>query len=388
MTSLLSATPQAAGRMPAQAPLAICYGTRPQVIKASMLVQELRARWELLTVDTGQHYDYELNALLYEQLGVGRPHLYLEVGSGDHAVQTGAILTRAADVFQTHSPWAVVVIGDTNSTLGCALAAAKMRIPVVHVEAGLRATDSMMAEEINRRVVDSISSLLCAPSAAAAERLRIEHAAGAVVLTGDIARDILLQHISRAPRPGTLSGWPLDADADFVFATLHRAELTEEAERLRAVTIALGELALPVVLATHPRTRLAMERYGLIDSLPRAVHMLPPLGYLETLGCIRTATAVVTDSGGVQREAYWLGTPCVTVRRETEWAETVQARANVLVAPERAPDGLARAVGDQIRSVAEGIQWDRNAYGDGRAANKIRDAVEHLSAAEGVAGIA
>ena len=366
-------------RSHARAPLAICYGTRPQVIKASMLAETLRERWELLTVDTGQHYDYELNALLYEQLGVGRPHLFLEVGSGDHATQTGAILARAAGVFATHRPWSVVVIGDTNSTLGCALAAAKMRIPVVHVEAGLRAADSMMAEEINRRMVDAISTVLCAPSASAAARLRRELPTGLVALTGDIARDILLRHVPGAPPAGALPWWPLDRDTPFVFATLHRAELTDDPAKLRSVVTALGGLELPVILATHPRTRIALERHALLDRLPSDVHVLPPLGYREALACVHAALAVVTDSGGVQREAYWLGTPCVTVRHETEWRETVEAGANVLVLPERAASDLPQAVRDHIRSTGERAGWDRDAYGDGRAALKIRDAIEQLS---------
>jgi UDP-N-acetylglucosamine 2-epimerase len=155
------------------------------VIKASMLIEAAAARWPLVTVDTGQHYDYELNAVFYEQLGVPRPHHFLEVGSGRHALQTAAVLTRAAEVFESAKPWAVVVIGDTNSTLGCALAATQMRIPVVHVEAGLRSNDRAMAEEINRRVVDAIGDLLCAPSQAAVDELRRENQPGLIALTGD-----------------------------------------------------------------------------------------------------------------------------------------------------------------------------------------------------------
>jgi hypothetical protein len=190
-------------------PLALCYGTRPQTIKASVLVDVLGARWPLLTVDTGQHYDYALNALLYEQLGVRSPDVCLDVGSADHATQTAAILTRSAQLFAERRPWTVVVIGDTNSTLGCALAAAKLRIPVVHVEAGLRARDLMMAEEINRRVVDQISSVLCAPSAAAEAQLRGEQVPGVVVRTGDVARDVLARHAGDRPRASALPGWPL-----------------------------------------------------------------------------------------------------------------------------------------------------------------------------------
>jgi len=340
-------------------------------------VEVLGQRWELLTVDTGQHYDYEMNALLYEQLGVWRPDLCLDVGSGDHAGQTAAVLTRAAAVFAARRPWAVVVIGDTNSTLGCALAAAKLRIPVVHVEAGLRADDAMMAEEINRRAVDAISAVLCAPSAAAEERLRAERPEAVIVRTGDVARDVLMRHASQASRASTAPGWPLAPDESFVFATLHRAELTSSVEQLAGVVRALGGLDVPVVLPAHPRMRATLARHALAERLPGTVHVLPPFGYLETLACVREARAVVTDSGGVQREAYWLGTPCLTVRAETEWHETVRLGANVLVPPERAASTLRDAVRDQIgKSGASG--WDRDALGDGDAAGKVRDAIERL----------
>jgi UDP-N-acetylglucosamine 2-epimerase len=259
-----------------------------------------------------------------------------------------------------------------------------MRIPVVHVEAGLRAADFMMAEEINRRLVDAISSVLCAPSAAAESRLRLEHVAGVVTVTGDIARDVLLRN---APRVGPISEapqWPLGRGEPYVFSTLHRAELTDDAAKIRGVVGALGSLGAPVILAAHPRTRIALERHALLDRLPRSVHLLPPFGYLETLACIRDATAVVTDSGGVQREAYWLGTPCVTVRDETEWEETVRLGANVLVSPLRAAEELAAAVQTHVGCRSDG--WQRDAYGAGNAARLVRDAIERWSAAETVAG--
>ncbi len=352
--------------------LALCYGTRPQVIKASVLLSALAERWDVLAVDTGQHYDYELHALQYEQLGVQRPHIYLGVESGSHASQTGAILTRAAEVLASRQPWAVVVIGDTNSTLGCALAAAQLRIPVVHVEAGMRAADAMMAEEINRRVVDVISAVLCAPSASAARRLEDEHVPGTVALTGDVARDVLERNLARVPAAADTAGWPLPPGEPFIYATLHRAELTDHATHLRGVVAALGRVGLPVILAAHPRTRAAVDRQGLSDRMAPTMHLLPPLGYLQSLGCVRDAQVVVTDSGGVQREAYWLGTPCVTVRAETEWQETVDLGANVLVPPERAEPDLRAAVDLRMRAPA---RWDTGALGAGDAGKRIREAI-------------
>ena len=355
--------------------LAVCYGTRPQIIKASVLLEELAHDWDVLSVDTGQHYDYELNALQYEQLGVRPPQVYLEVGSGDHAKQTGAILARAADVLAQRRPAAVVVVGDTNSTLGCALAAVQLRIPVVHVEAGMRGTDPMMAEEVNRRIVDVISTVLCAPSETAERRLRLEHVAGTVVRTGDVARDVLVRNLGRVPRAAETADWPLTPETAFVFATLHRAELTDHAGHFSGVVRAMGGLDFPVVLAAHPRTRAALERHGLLDHLPPGVHLRPPLGYLQSLGCVRDAAAVVTDSGGVQREAYWLGTPCVTVRKETEWEETVRLGANVLIPPGQAQEQLAGVVRRHARGSGGPVGWNRDAYGMGDAAARISSAV-------------
>jgi len=356
-------------------PLAICYGTRPQVIKASMLIEASKARFPLLTMDTGQHYDYKLNEVFYEQLGVQRPDHFLEVGSGALAVQTAAVLTRAAAVFESARPRAVVVIGDTNRTLGCALAAAQMRIPVAHVEAGLRAADKGMAEEINRRMVDALADLLCAPSAAAQTQLELERQPGAIVFTGDIAHDVLRRNLAWARPPAGEAEWPLPPGAPYAIATLHRAELTAKPEVLQATVAALRSLPLPVVFPVHPRVSAAMASLGLTSG--GALHVMSPLGYFEMIGAIREASVVVTDSGGVQREAYWLGIPCVTMRTETEWHETVALGANVLVAPARAESDLAKVVSARLEAERT---WDRSAYGSGEAAGKIADALEMFGA--------
>jgi UDP-GlcNAc3NAcA epimerase len=344
-------------------------------VKASLLSEVLKVRWPLMTIDTGQHYDYELNALLYEQMGIAQPQYCLEVGSGDHATQTAQILTRSAELLIENSPWAVVVIGDTNSTLGCALAAVKLRIPVIHVEAGMRALDFMMAEEINRRAVDAVSSLLCAPSASSAARLAREFVGGEIVATGDIAHDVLLRHVRRTGPAHTIPQWPVAPGVPFVYSTLHRAELTDDIERLRGVLVALGDIGVPIVFPAHPRTRAVLEREGLLDTIPPSVHLLRPLGYLESLAAVRDASAVVTDSGGVQREAYWLGTPCVTVRTETEWTETVAEGANQLVPPAQAPKVLARIVQGLLGPGGKPQLPPPHAYGAGDASLRIRDAI-------------
>ncbi len=351
--------------------VALCYGTRPQVIKASVLLDALRLRGPVVAVDTGQHYDFELNALLYRQLGVPVPDHFLEVGSGPPADQTAAVLARCAAVLRAARPAAVVVIGDTTSTLGCALAASKEGLPLVHVEAGLRSSEPGLPEEVNRRVVDAIAQLLCAPSARAAAQLRGEGTAGMVVDTGDVARDVLLRHLALAPPPA--------ARPPFVLATAHRAALTSSREALAALLAGLGSLELPVLLPLHPRTREALERFGLMHPLPPSIEMRPPMGYLETVAAVRDAAAVVTDSGGLQREAYWLGTPCVTVRGETEWTETVSCGANALVPALETPVRLAGAVAAQRRRARE-APWRPDFYGDGRAAERIAEAVGELVA--------
>ncbi len=348
----------------------LCFGTRPQVIKASVLLPALRARWPVTTVDTGQHYDFELNRLLYEQLEIPAPDHFLEVGSADPADQTAAVLVRTAAVLRRDVPAAVVVIGDTNSTLGCALAAKKENLPLVHVEAGLRSSEPNLPEEINRRLVDSVSDLLCAPSRSIAARLGAEGVAGFVATTGDVARDALLRHLPLARST--------DTTQPFVLATLHRAALTDDPIALESVMYGMGKLGMPVIFTVHPRTRSALERYGLLRSIPKSVSVRPPMGYLEAIAAVRDAAAVVTDSGGLQREAYWLGTPCITVRRETEWTETVACGANSLVPPREARERLAGAVLEQCERKRL-HPWSPDAYGNGDAAARVAEAIGALT---------
>ncbi len=347
--------------------LALCFGTRPQVIKASVLLDVFRSRWSVMALDTGQHYDYELNELLYQQLRIPRPDHFLEVGSDTPADQVAKVITRTAEVLRAHTPAVVVVIGDTNSTLGCAIAATKEGLPLVHVEAGLRSSEPNLPEESNRRVVDALADLLCAPSDSSAARLHSERVPGTVVTTGDVARDVLLRHLELAP--------PYESSSTFALVTMHRAALTDDPGALRAVLAALGRLPMRVVFAVHPRTRIAFERHKLLDSVPASVSLQQPMGYLDMIAMVQQAAVVVTDSGGLQREAYWLGVPCVTLRGETEWLETVESGANALVVPASAGETLAGAVLSQRRQKEE-KPWSPDAYGDGHAAERIADAIE------------
>lgn len=355
--------------MSRQLHVALCYGTRPQTIKASILRSALGALARVTAVDSGQHYDYALNELLYRQLGVAPADHYLGVGSGSHATQTAAILLRMEPLLSELSPDAVAVIGDTNSTLGCALAAAKLRIPVVHVEAGLRAHDRLMAEEINRRTTDSIAGLLCTPSRSATDRLRVERPDAVVCETGDVARDVLVSQLPGLPSPAAVSP---AAQTPYIFATFHRAELVDQPEVLRGLLEEVSRLPVPTILALHPRTRRALDAAGLTHAGRGQMQIIPAVGYLESLAMTRGASLVLTDSGGLQREAYWLGVPCVTLRAETEWDETIQLGANTLVPPCDVAGRLGPVVGRLLQGAHPG--WDRNAYGDGHAADRVADA--------------
>jgi UDP-GlcNAc3NAcA epimerase len=356
--------------------LVICYGTRPQVIKASRLTPALREYFRVVPVDTGQHYDHELNGLLYQQLGVDTPEHFLAVGSAPAPEQAAAVLERATAAYRTIRPDGVVVIGDTISTLGAALAAALLRLPLVHVEAGLRADAPAMLEELSRRTVDHMSTLLCAPSIRAAERLAAERVSGRVVRTGDVSYDVLRSALD-AGRAAFSSLGGLVPPGPFALVTLHRAELVDDADRLRAAVEAVLSLHVPALFPVHPRTRERLQAAGLLERLATRARLIPPAGYLEMLGAIVAASVVITDSGGVQREAYWLGTPCVTIREQTEWPETVEARANTLVRPGALTEELSGAVERAVATSTRG-GWSRDAYGTGDAARQITEAVRGL----------
>ncbi|HTS89294.1 MAG TPA: UDP-N-acetyl glucosamine 2-epimerase [Gemmatimonadales bacterium] len=358
-----------------RAMIALCYGTRPQIIKASVLRRALARLGPVHAVDTGQHYDHALNALLYQELGVDPPHRFLEVGSGSHAEQIALMLTRADAVLRELRPRVAVVIGDTNSTLGTALAATRLGLPVVHVEAGLRSRNRLMAEEQNRRAVDAMASLLCTPSAAATARMQVEHPAELVRETGDVAYDVLLGARERLPAASSVvPGLP----ASYIFSTLHRAELVDDEPALMGILRALAAIGTPAIFAAHPRTRATLARAGVTQDRIGLLRIISPVGYLECLALTAGARAVVTDSGGLQREAYWLGVPCITVRAETEWEETVEAEANRLVPPGDAPRRLAEAVTAQVGRWNGESRWPARAYGDGHAALAVATAVEAL----------
>jgi UDP-GlcNAc3NAcA epimerase len=308
-------------------------GNRPQFVKAAAVSGPLRARHEEVLLHTGQHYDDELSAVFVRELGVPAPERELGISGGSNTSQTARMLRELAGVVEELGPELVLVYGDTNSTLAGALAGAQAGRPVAHVEAGMRSFDRSMPEELNRVLTDHLSDLLLCPSATAAENLRREGARGAVEEVGDVMVDVAALFAPRArERLDVLEAHGV-APGEYVVATAHRPGNVDDPERLeRLVELLLG-LPLPVVLPLHPRTRRRLEETGLLARLEAGdgVRLGPPLGYLEFTALLCHARAVLTDSGGVQKEAYLARVPCVTLRDTTEWVETVEAGWNVLV---------------------------------------------------------
>lgn len=305
-------------------------GARPQFIKLAPVSRALRRSHEEVIVHTGQHYDDGLSGAFFRELGIPTPDYTLEIGSAAHGAQTGRMLEAIEGTLMRERPDGVIVYGDTNSTLAGALAAVKLHIPVAHIEAGLRSLNRAMPEEINRIVTDHVSTRLFCPTVMARRRLAAEGVVDGVEVVGDVMYDLLLQvRPLLAERARNLLPTLEVAPRAYILATIHRAATTDDPQRLRQIVQALGDLALPVVFPIHPRTRHAMGRHAIAPA--RSIRLVDPVGYIDMLTLERHAFRVITDSGGVQKEAFMLGAPCVTLRDDTEWPETVDAGWNVLV---------------------------------------------------------
>jgi UDP-GlcNAc3NAcA epimerase len=303
-------------------------GARPQFIKAAVVSRALRRRHVEVLVHTGQHYDANMSAIFFDELDLPEPDVNLGVGSGLHGEQTGAMLAGIEQVLLRERPAWVLVYGDTNSTLAGALAAAKLHIPVAHVEAGLRSFNRRMPEEINRVVTDHLSVALFCPSQTAVDNLAAEGITHGVHLVGDVMADALAFAVERAKTGSSVLARLGVCERGYLLVTVHRAENTDDALRLGNILQALNALEEPVLFPVHPRTRKAIAALGL--RLAPHVRLLEPIGYLDMVRLEQLARLILTDSGGIQKEAYWLGVPCVTLREETEWVETVQAGWNIL----------------------------------------------------------
>lgn len=304
-------------------------GARPQFIKAAAVSSVFSEHFEEILVHTGQHYDPNMSDVFFEELHIPKPKYHLEIGSGTHGAMTGAMLTKIEEVLETEKPDFVMVYGDTNSTIAGALAASKMLIPVIHVEAGLRSFNKTMPEEQNRILTDHLSDLLFAPTTTAVKNLLQEGISKGVHLVGDVMYDGILhfREIARQ-RSAILTTLGL-SEKEYLLCTIHRAENTNDPERLKSIVNGLNAVREKIVLPLHPRTKKCLQAYGI--QLAEHIQVIDPLGYLDMVMLESAAKKIVTDSGGIQKEAFFLGVPCITLREETEWVETVENGWNVLV---------------------------------------------------------
>jgi UDP-GlcNAc3NAcA epimerase len=347
-------------------------GARPQFIKAAPVSEALRTggHQEFL-VHTGQHYDYRMSKIFFEEIGLPEPDVNLEVGSGSHAWQTGQMLIGLEQIMSQQRPDYILVYGDTNSTLAGALAASKLHLKIVHIEAGLRSFNREMPEEINRLLTDHCSDVLFCPTQTAVDNLAREGITAGVNLVGDTMFDATLKFAETARRRSSILDELKLESKKFLLATLHRPYNTDDPAKLREILKAFRETGETVVFLVHPRTRQKIDEFGDEVGMNHGlVKMMPPVGYLDTLMLEQHARMILTDSGGMQKEAYFFGVPCVTLRPETEWIETVDSGWNVIAGSDRA----------RIASAVKEHKWPQGAplrvFGDGRAAHRIVERLE------------
>lgn len=346
-------------------------GARPEFIQSAPVSRALRSRHQEILVHTGQHYDYRMSQTFFDDLGIPAPDYNLEVGSGSHGKQTGEILARMEDVLLKEQPYLVIVRGDTNSTLAGALAASKLHIPTAHIEAGERSFDRRMPEEINRLVADRLADVHLCASQTAVVHLASEGITGSTYWVGDVMLDASLQNRPLAHQRATILAQLDLAPKSYALVTIHRSGTTDDPAKLRQVIEALNQVDEQIIFPVHPRTRKALESAGALFG--RRVRAIEPVGYFDMMVLEENARVIATDSGGVQREAYFLSVPCLTLRDETEWVETVQV-------------GWNKLVGTQTKSIVEA--WCNFTpdgehppiFGDGNASQKIVQVLENLPA--------
>mgnify|MGYP001018305937 CR=1 FL=1 len=352
--------------------IASVVGVRPQFVKASVVSRELRKSNKECLIHTGQHYDYEMNKIFFEELGIPEPDYYLGVGSGSHGQQTGEMLRKLEEVLMVEKPDLVLTYGDTNSTLAGALAASKLGIKNAHIESGLRSFDKSMPEEINRILTDHCSDILFCPTQNAVNNLEEEGITKNVYLTGDVMVDSLLLNKEIAEAKSSLLNDLNLKTRDYIVVTIHRASNTDNFENLQNIIEALRELNENIIFPIHPRTEKLLKNYDLYDSLPSSITLVKPLGFLDFIKLMNHAKMILTDSGGVQKEAYILKVPCVTLRENTEWIETIKDGWNVLVGSNK--ERIIKTVNGFMPSVQEHC----NRFGDGSASNRIVAAINAL----------
>lgn len=337
-------------------------GTRPQFIKAAPLSKELRKKFKEVLVHTGQHYDHNMSPVFFEELDLPEPNYNLGIGSGSHGEQTGKMLIGIDKILVKEKPDMVLVYGDTNSTVAGALAAAKMHIPVAHVEAGLRSYNRTMPEEINRVVTDHLSQLLFCPTETAVTNLKKEDITKGVHNVGDVMYDALIFYGRLAEQRSKILETLKLKTKSYLFVTIHRAENTDKRVNLQNIFQAFGESSEAIILPIHPRTKKMLKQFKI--KVHRNLRIIEPLGYLDSLQLQANAKKILTDSGGVQKEAYLLKVPCITLRNETEWIETVKDGWNIVVGVN--PEKIKKAINSFSPNSKQ-----HNYFGEGTASEKI-----------------
>lgn len=341
-------------------------GARPQFIKAAAVSNIIRKEHEEILIHTGQHYDENMSKIFFDELNIPRPDYNLEVGSGGHGHQTGLMLMKLEEIYLKEKPDMVLVYGDTNSTLAGALCASKLLIPVAHIEAGLRSFNMAMPEEQNRILTDHISRLLFVPTETAHKNLNNEGINKGIYNVGDVMYDAVL-HFKKLAEDKCDILAKIDVQKnEYILATIHRAESTNDRSKLEGIIGALNGCGKKIVIPLHPRTKKYMNDYNL--SFNDNIKVIDPVGYLEMVSLEANAAKIVTDSGGVQKEAYFMGKPCITMREQTEWVETVDCGWNIIVGTDK--NRIIKAINEFNPS---GKRED--IFGDGKAAQKILDKI-------------
>jgi UDP-N-acetylglucosamine 2-epimerase (non-hydrolysing) len=349
-------------------------GARPQFIKMAPLYNALENSVEQITVHTGQHYDFEMSDLFFDELKIHEPDYNLEVGSGTHGSQTADIILHLEKVLMNENPDMVIIYGDTNSTLGASLTCGKLYYPIVHVEAGVRSGNMHMPEEINRIVTDKLSSILFTPMKSSVENLKNEGISEGVYNTGDIMYDILKNNLTQIEHRKRFLEQLSIKENEYILATVHR-EINTDKEGLCKIVDAFSKINEVIIFPIHPRTKKMLVKYNLLHKLigKRNIKLISPVGYLEMLILEKFARIIVTDSGGIQKEAYIIGVPCITLRNETEWKETVRDGWNILVGNDK------EKIIDSINSFhPKGRR--KNIFGDGNSALTMKGIIiEYLN---------